>query len=141
MSKYAAFGTKIEVNTSGSIYTEVASVQDVDGPELTLETEDVTSHDSPGGFAELLATIKSAGKVPFKILYDPEHATHDSTTGLLKIYNDKTLANFRVRFPPPVDDHYWQAAGYVTKFQPTRPVKGVLAADIEISISGSVLFT
>ena len=132
----SAFGTLLEESTSylGS-WGVIAEVQDLAGPNLSLATDDATHHESPDAWEEFIATVKSGGEVTFPINYVPTGSTHDASTGLIKWLNDRSLRNFRMTFP---DNTAWPFSAFVTAFNPMAPVKGKLAANVTLKISGAV---
>src|SRR5688572_25797508 len=95
MTKYSAFGTLLK---RGS--TNIAFVADVSGPGLALDTEDVTTHDSPGAWEEHVATILRSGEVTVDLVYDPNEATHDTTSGgFLADLASRTAHEYSIVFP------------------------------------------
>ncbi len=132
----SAFGTLLKVGDGGSpveTFATILQVQDITPPAPTLMVEDATSHDSPGGWTEDRPTLLDMGDCTFGILYVPSAATHDATTGLINDMQNRTLRNFQCVYP---DTSTWAFAAYVSKFAPKAPVKGLLKADITLSISG-----
>ena len=125
MSKLAAFGTKL---LRGAV--EVAQVQSISGPGLALDTEDVTSHDSPGGWEEVVGTILRSGEISLDIVYDPGELTH---TSLISALESKTLSAFDLKF---TDGTMWEFNAYVIGFEPTAPVEGALTASVTLKIDG-----
>ena len=83
MAKYAAFGTHLL-----RIAAEVANVKSIGGPGISLDTEDVTSHDSTEAWEEVVATILRTGEISVDIVYDPNNATHKNAA--LGLLNDLT---------------------------------------------------
>ena len=116
--------------------TKVAEVRTISGPGITLDTTDVTSHDSTGGWEEVIATILRSGTVTFEINYVPTAATHKNAAGGLIhdmigrisstwtiVLGAVTLASF---------------TGYVTGFSPTANHDGSLSASCTIKPTGVV---
>ena len=134
----AAFGTLLKIGDGGSpteSFTTIAEVTDISGPELGLDTEDITNHSSTGGWEEVIPTILRSGEVSFEINYDPAGATHDASTGLIADMVAKTKRNFQLIFPD-TGTTTWSFSAYVTKFAPSEPVAGKLAASVGLKISG-----
>src|SRR4030042_6561402 len=94
MTKLAAYGTLLK---RGGV--TVAQVSNISGPGLSLDTEDVTTHDSTSGFEEVVGTILRSGEVALDLVYDPSAATADATNGLLYLLNNRIKGFFRVTFP------------------------------------------
>ena len=132
----AAFGTLLKVGdgaTPTENFTTILQVQDLTPPALTVLTEDATTHDSEDGFTEDVPTLLEMGDCTFGVLYVPTAATHNATTGLLKDALDKTLRNFELVYP---EVSTWLFTAHVVKFAPKAPVKGLLAADVTLNVSG-----
>ena len=118
---------------AGAASTTIASVSNISGPGLSLDTEDVTTHDSTAAWEEVVGTILRTGEVSLEIVYDPAAATADATTGLVYLLEEKIYAFFVVTFP---DTTAWSFRGYVTSFEPSAPADGALTASVTIKISG-----
>ena len=114
-------GGTFVVTPVAETFTTIGEVGDISGPQLTRETIDVTTHDSPDDFDEYITGLKSSGEVTFKINWDPSDATHDGTTGLWKKYTDGTITNFTIT---NVLGDSLAFAGLVTSMGPAFPVNG-----------------
>ena len=100
---------------TGVAEVELASVTNISGPGLGVDTEDVTTHDQATAFEEVVATIIRSGEVTVDIVYDPAAATHDAGTGLLYRLEDKIYSFFKLIFS---QDTEWEFSGYVIGFEP-----------------------
>lgn len=136
-SAVSSFGTYLKIGNGGTpeSFTTIAEVLDIEGPELELDTEEVTSHSSTGGWEEFVGTILRSGEVSFEVNYVPTHATHDASTGLIADMKARTLRNFQLIFPDG-SSTTWSFAAYVTGMNPSAPVSGKLGAEITLKISG-----
>ena len=121
-----------EVGVAGVAEVETANVKNIPGPSLSLDTEDVTTHDQAVAFEEVVGTILRSGEVTLDIVYDPADATHDAGTGLIYRMEDRIYSFFKQIFP---DDTEWEFSGYVVGFEPTAPVDGALTASVKIKIT------
>lgn len=131
MAKINAFGTVLKRGA-----TAIAQVQDIDGPDLSLDTEDVTSHDSTGGWEEVVATILRSGELSYDIVYDPANATHkNAAAGLIGDMVARTATTYSMVFPD-VAATTWSFSAFVTGFKPSAPVSGKLAAAVKMKITG-----
>lgn len=135
MAKQAAFGTALMMGDGAGpeVFTEIANVTNIGGPALSLDTEDVTTHDSTAAFEEHVPTVLRTGEVSLDIVYDPNAGTADATTGLVAKLENKTLTNFQLIFP---DTTQWDFAAYVTGFEPSAPHDGALTATVKMKITG-----
>lgn len=131
-------GGTILVTPLADSFTTIGMVGDISGPQLTRETIDVTTHDSPNDFDESITGLKNSGEVTFKINWDPGNPTHDGTTGLWKKYSDGTLTNFQIL---NVAGDLIEFAALVTSMGPSFPVNGVIQSDMTLKVSGTVALT
>jgi predicted secreted protein len=138
MAKYAAFGTILRIgSTSGSGGTAVANVTSIDGPELSLETIDVTTHDSTGGWRQFIGGLLDAGEVPLELVFDPALGTHrNASGGLLHALINRTTTEFTLVLPssPTVS---WYFNALVTAFQVQAPIDDKLPANVTLKITGN----
>lgn len=134
----SSFGTQLKRGDGGSpteTFTKVAEVQDIQGPDFKLNTEDMTSHDSTDGWEEIIPTTLSAGSVKFAINYAPAATTHSATAGLLYDLVNRVKRNFQIVFPD-TGSTTWSFSAYVTGFSTKEPVKGKMTADITLDVTG-----
>lgn len=132
MTKYSAFGTLLKRGA-----TTIAQVSNISGPGLSLDTEDVTSHDSAGGWEEVVATILRSGEVGLELVYDPNAATHkNAAAGLINDMVLRTATTYSIVFPstPAVT---WSFSAFVTGFEPSMPHDGALTASATLKITGA----
>ena len=120
--------------TAGVALTTVAQVNDISGPGMTADTEDVTTHDQATAWEENVITILRSGEITAGLQYDPNAATHGNTSGMLQKLSGRLPAQFRVVFPGPYN---WTFDGHSTGFEPSAPVDGALTADVTIKITGA----
>ena len=123
--------------TAGVALATVVQVLDLSGPSLSLDTTDVTTHDSASGFEEVVATVLRSGDGTINIVYDPAADTHDATAGagLLSRLEGKIYTNFSLVFPD-TGSTTWAFDGYVTGFNPDAAHDGALTASLSIKVSG-----
>ena len=131
MTKYAAFG--IALKKGG---TEYAQVTNISGPGLSVDTSDVTSHDSTGAWEEHVATILRSGEISLDIVYDPAHATHKyAAGGLLYDMVQRTAIALTLVFPDAATTT-WTFNALVTGFEPSGEVGAELGATVKLKITG-----
>lgn len=116
-------------------FTLIAELRDIDGPELGLDTEDVTSRSSTSGWEEVVPTILRTGEVTFDLNFVPSNATQNPTLGLLADLKNRTLRNFYILWAGESATS-WNFAAYVTGFKPGTPLDGAMTADVTLKISG-----
>jgi predicted secreted protein len=131
MAKYAAFGTAFKRGA-----TTIAAVRNVGGPGLALDTEDVTTHDSPGAWEEHVGTILRTGEISLDLIYDPNAATHKNASGgLLADLVSRTAQSYSIVFPSS-GSVTWSFSAFVTGYEPTAPVDGALTAAVKLKLTG-----
>jgi predicted secreted protein len=131
MAKYSAFGTALK---KGGV--TVAQVKNISGPGLSLDTEDVTTHDSAGGWEEVVATILRSGTITLDIEYDPATATHKyAAGGLLYDLAARTANTYTLVFSS-VPAVTWTFSAFVTGFNPSAPAAGALTASVTLKLTG-----
>ena len=135
MAKYGAYGTKLYRGTSAA-GTLIAQVSSISGPGLSLDTEDVTSHDSTGAWEEVVGTILRSGEVSLDLVYDPANATHKyASGGLLHDLVSRAAVAYTLEFPDTAGTE-WAFNALVTGFEPDAPVDGALTATAKMKITG-----
>ena len=129
MTKYAAYGTLLK-----RVATTIAQVSNISGPGLSLDTEDVTTHDSTGAWEEVVGTILRSGEVTLEIVYDPAAATHKNAAGgLLHDLASRAAVAYVLVFPSAAE---WSFNALVTGFEPSAPVDGALTASVSMKVTG-----
>jgi predicted secreted protein len=119
--------------TAGETLAAVAQISNISGPGLSLDTEDVTTHDSTGAWEEHVGTILRSGEITLDLVYDPNEGTHDGSTGLVYMLDYGLPVGFSVVFPTPVT---WSFAAIVTGFEPSAPHDGALTASVTLKLTG-----
>jgi hypothetical protein len=133
-----SFGVILEMGDGEDpeVFTEIAGVSSLSGPSLSVDTEDVTAHDSPGGYEEAVATIIRTGEVSMELFFDPGEASHDA---LKAVMFSRLPRNFVLYFP----DHptkasrtRWSFSAFVTALSPTFEVSGAIGASVTLKLHG-----
>jgi predicted secreted protein len=133
----SSFGTLLKIG-DGAVaesFTTIAEVKDIDGPNLKMDTVDVTSHSSGGGWEEVIGTVLRSGEVMFDINFLPTSATQGYGTGLLKDLVNRTVRHFQLVFPN-AGNTTWSFSALVTAFTPNAAVVGELKASISLKVTG-----
>lgn len=134
----SSFGTLVKIGDGGGggeVFTTIAELRDITGPNLALGTEEVTPQTATGGYREYVPTLLAGGEVTFDLNFVPTDNTQDFPAGLIKDMTDKTLRNFQIVWPDS-GTTTWALSAYVTGFVPGAPVEGSLSASVTLLISG-----
>ena len=133
----SSFGSLLKIGDGGGSesFATISEVLDISGPGFSLNTADATSHDSTGGWNELIGTILQGGQVTFTLNWQPGHATHSYAAGLLGDMVARTLRNFQLVIPT-ASPTTWSFSALVTGFPPSLPVDGKQTVAVTLSLSG-----
>lgn len=132
MAGEAAFGTLLK---QGAVPVTVANVTSISGPSFSLDTIDVTAHDSASNYRELVPSFISAGEINFDINYDPDGTTH---AGLITTMVARTEEDWQIIWPDTTQADF---KAYITAFEPGADYDGKLEASVTLSISGAVTYS
>jgi hypothetical protein len=126
------------IDTFGTTLTldgvPVTQIQDISGPDLSTDTDEITNHSSPGQVEEFIATIKRTGQITFPLVYDPANAGHQA---LYAAWSAKTLDEYVLTYP---DGSTWTFDAYCIGFGNNAPVAGHLGGDVVLRPSGEPIF-
>jgi len=139
MSRATGPGFLLQVGDGATpeVFTTIAEVRDIRGPAIKRDTIDVTNQSSPNGWEEIVRSIKRTGEVTFPCNFNPTDPTLDQTTGLLAdIDSDDPDPRHYQLLLNDADDTMWSFSGFITGFDQTAPVAGVLTADVTIKVTG-----
>ena len=128
MAGLAAFGLTL----TGAVAGLIDNITNFSGPGISLDTVDVTAHDSPDAWEEVVPTILRSGEVTFDINYDP--VAHAAAGGLLLQMTTRAVDTWTLGGPIGV----WVFDGYVTGFKPAAPHDGKLSASVTIKVTSDV---
>lgn len=134
MAKFDAYGTILKIGDGGGpeVFTAIAQVTDITGPGLSLDTIDVTTHDSVDAWREFIGGLKDAGEVSFEVIFDPDSATH---IALRTDMDSRVKRNFQLIFPDNTSTQ-WNLAAFVTELEPQMAVEDALMASLTLKLSG-----
>lgn len=115
------------------VFTTIAEVKSISGPNLQAGIIDVTNMDSPNAVREFLPSLIDPGEVGFAVNFLPDNTTHDSIrTDLIA----RTKRNFKLQFTDSTPST-WSFAGYYTAFGVTAEIESVLQANVSIKLTSN----
>lgn len=127
MAGIAAFGTRLKKGAAA-----IAEVTNITGPGLSVDTTDVTSHDSTEGWEEVVAGIIRSGEVTLDLNYLPSNATHKA---LVTDLVSRQANTYSLVFPDTAQTT-WSFSALVTGFSPGAPYDGKLSASVTLKLTG-----
>lgn len=125
-----AQGTLFKVN-QGSLVT-IPEVMRVNAPNVKTDLNDVTSHDSTGGFREFLPGQKDGDTVSAEFNWKPSNAVHKQLR--IDAYA-ATLETFNIVFPDSSDNTV-AFTGYITEIAPNANTGEPLRASLSVKVTG-----
>lgn len=127
-----AFGTQLQRSDMAAtpVFTAIANVTSIKGPEIKRDTIDVTAHNTANSWREFVGSLKDAGEISLDVNYDP--AVHDE---LVADFEDSDPRDYKLVFPvtPAVA---WSVKALLTEFSSEAPFDDKLAASLTLKVSG-----
>lgn len=112
------------------VFTKVARVVDISGPEFSLESVDVTNQDSTGAFEEDIPGIVKGGEISFDVILV------EAATTQVQLQTDilaRTKRNWRVKKP---GGHGYSFPGFVTKLAEAVPYADKMTYSFTLKVAG-----
>lgn len=138
-SAVAGVGSEFQVGDGSSpqVYTKVAEVLSIGGPDVSAEEIDVTSLDSTGGYKEFITGLKEGGSVALEVNWIKSNTQQ---TTLRDALDSGAELNCRIVFsdsPQTVATFACKVTGFSMSAEPDSQLK----ASITIKISGAVTWS
>lgn len=125
----AAFGVTLSRNSN-----VIAELTSIGSPKLSLETADVTSHQSSDSYREYIGTLLDGGEVAIEGNFISSDT--DGQIGLITDMEAKTVQSFVITFPTAITAT-WTFTALVTAFEiGDMAVDGTLTFSATLKISG-----
>ena len=107
-SATSSFGTLLKIGNGSTTETfaTIAEVRDIKGPNLKLNTKEVTNHSSTDGWKEYIGTLLEAGEISFDVNWLPADATQSFGAGLVKDMVGRVKRNFQIVFPSALQNSW-----------------------------------
>src|SRR5690606_10865043 len=131
MAGLDAFGIALQRSDMAEpeVFTAIATVTNVSGPETESETSAVTAHDSESGWREFIGRLKDGGEVSRELNYAPrDHHVR------MADYEDTEPRNYKLVFPQNLGE--WALKLILTGFSQEAPVDDKLSAEVTFKVSG-----
>lgn len=122
-----AFGTTLKKGA-----TAIAELTGISGPSISADIIDVTSHDSPDGYKEVLQGLRDAGEISIEGNFIPGNAGQVALTTDL---NDGSSDAYTVTFPTAMGTT-WTFSAIVTAFSTDEPFDAKASFTATLKITG-----
>ena len=134
MAKYDGFGATLAYDSDGvPTWVTIAAARNIEGPSLTCETIDSTTHDESTGYRSHIEGLRDSGDLTMEIAYDPAAASH----AWIHATGRGTTKLYKLTFPDAAPTT-WQFSAIVTNFTPKMPVDGLMTADVTFKVTTNV---
>lgn len=133
MAKEAALGAAFKTTVGGTPVT-VAQVKSISGPDVSVDTIDVTTHDSTSGWEEHVAGVIRSGEITLELVYDTANA---QVVDFLS--NLGTAQAMSIEFNNTAADTM-SFSGLPTGFSQSLPHEGSIDATLTIKPTGVITF-
>jgi predicted secreted protein len=125
---YSAMGTKLKKGT-----TAVANLTSIGGLDLSADTIETTTLDSPDGFRTYTGGLKDGGDVSLSGYFDP--TSHE---GLYTDFGAGTQSTYTIEFPMGAK---WTFEGIVTGYNTGAEMEDNVSFEATIKVSGKPTLT
>jgi predicted secreted protein len=128
MPAIEAMGTKLKKGI-----TEIANLTSIGGLELSADTRETTTLDSPDGYRTFDQGLKDAGEVSISGYFDPT-----SHQGLLTDFEGGTATAYTIEFPGGAK---WEFSAIVTGYSTGAEMEDNVSFEATLKVSGKPTLT
>ena len=120
---------------SNEVFTAIAEINSIGGPDKSREMIDVTTLDSTGGYDEFVPSFRDGGMVALNCNW-----TRDDYETMLGDFDTDSSVNYQIVLPDTGATTY-DFAGYVQAIGRAIPNKGKIEMTISIKVTGQETMT
>lgn len=131
MSEYIAKGTLLKKGTSSPV--TIANIMNITPPNLSRDALETTKHNDSNRWRTFIPGLVDPGEVKLDITWDPAETSHDFLTDIASA----TIGDYSIVFPDTAATT-WTFKAFVTGFEPSGEVDGLLSATVTFKLSGPV---
>jgi len=140
MGGVSAFGTIFRIEKN-SAQVAVGELTDIGGPSISVDTVDVTSHNSTDSYREFAAGVIDAGEMSLE-----GNLTQGNASLLKDIADARAVVNIDVEFPRYHDGTAWKCmyfdmSGALTAWEPGAPYEDKLTFSGSVKVTGKPTLT
>lgn len=133
-------GTKLRKGDVGSAtnFVDVAGLRNINGPNFSVDFDEVTELLSTNQWKEFIACVKEQGEVSATITYDMNDSTLNGTDGVIadikNANGQATLRYWRIQFP---NGYYFEFQAMVANFSVVAAKGSSVTATLTLRPSGA----
>lgn len=135
MTQIASKGTVLELDIA-TVFTEIAQVIGLDGPDPEVQVFDSTILNGAVGREKEVTGFVEGGTVSGSLFFDPVASTLQALTDLLLV---PAVSNWKTIWSDTLPTE-WPYAGILKKCKPAAGLDDGLKADLEIVLDGIVTY-
>lgn len=120
---------------SSPVFSAIAEINSIQGPDKSRETIDVTSLDSTGGYREFIAAFRDAGQVQLEMNF-----SRDGYLDMNDDFESETLVDYQIVIGD-TGNTTMDFSGLVVNIGLAIPLDDKITAPVTIKISGPVTIT
>lgn len=136
----AAYGTLLLRGDADTpeVFTEIAEVTNISGPNWALDALDMTSHSSSGD-REFVGGLIDGGEITLECNFIPTDTTQGFDGGVLEDLTTRTQHNYQLQFSDSIaDPTIYEFVAFPTAFEPSGVVDGKLSASVTFKVTGAI---
>lgn len=142
MAKIPSKGTALKVDIA-TVYTTVAQVISLNGPDAEVQTFNGTSLDGGVGMPKIPTGYVDGGTVSGELFFDPVAATHqqltDDITNPIRSSGAELDRGYKLVWPDSAATE-WAFDGVVKRFGPSATLQDGLKASFAVEVNGIVTY-
>lgn len=124
--------------TNGTeVFTDVAEIKNISGPQHGQELIDVTHMQSPNFYKEFIASFLDGGEVSA----DLNFTNVASQTAVLDDLEDRRVSNYQIIFTTDAGDVTCDFTCLVTRFEPSFNMNAAISASLTLKITGKPVYS
>lgn len=129
-----AKGTVLQRAASGGgSFVTIANIMNISPPNMQRDSLETTKHNDEDRFRTFIPGLIDPGEIQLSVTWDPDDTTHDFIDEL----ESANVADYKIKFPAAVAKEL-EFKAFLTNFEPSGEVDGLLSADVTYKVSGPV---
>lgn len=134
---FAGVGTKFQRSNMATspTFSDIAEINDIDGPNMSRNTYDTTSLDTTGGYRTFIAGFRDGGEVKLEMNF-----TEAGYAAMKADFESDDLVDYKIILPD-TGATTLDFAALVTGLGAKIPNDGKVTATVTLKISGEVTLT
>lgn len=130
-----AKGSKLYLkNLTTLVYDAIPQATVLNAPSITQDFDDITNHDSSGGFKEKAATLRDGGSLAIEVVWDVVNIAIHATLYDLSVAEPLPLRDWKILLPNLLNG--WSFAAFVVAPNIPLDFTKAIRAGFTLEVSG-----